>query len=139
MYDKYILEALQKRVDVATTPDGSPPPKAVGRNFEPPDDGKWWEVVFLPNNVENEFWGDGKTYQGVLRMVLHWPQDGKGAYPAMEEAERFAAFFEKGLKLTDPDNTVRVKITTQPDIMPLIEESPRFLIPLTIRYTSFII
>lgn len=132
--ERYILEALQKAVTTAV--GVSPPVKYVNRNFTPPD-GPWWEIVYIPNNVENEFWDESRTYQGLLRLLLHWPQDDKGAYPAMDEVASVASKFTKGSMFQDPAKKVTVRITDNPNLTGVIEETPEFLLGMSIRYSFF--
>lgn len=137
--EKAILEALQKAVIAAVAASTLPATavKYVGRNFTPPNDNHWLEVIYIPNNINDEFWAEGKTYQGILRLILHWGMDDKGAYAPMTLIETIGAYFAKGLKLTDPGNTVRVSITDNPNLLNVIEEAPKMLFPLSIRYRCF--
>ena len=66
MLEAYILEAFQAKIATLSTL----PVKYVGVNITPPSDGKWFEIVHIPNNVEGEFWGSDKTYQGFFRVIL---------------------------------------------------------------------
>lgn len=112
--------------------------KCVNINFNPPVDKKWWEIIYVPNNVEDEFWADeSKTYKGILRLILHWPQKSQGIYKPLEEAERVANGFPKNLKLYSEDESVKVIITDTPDVTNIIEDRPQFMIGLTIKYTCF--
>lgn len=135
--NRYILEALQKAVTSAVTATGAPPVKYVNRNA--PSGGKYWEVVYIPNDIDNEFWDAGKTYRGILRLILHWPQDDKGAYAALDEVDRVAKWFTVGKQMQDggAEPKVTVRVTSEPSIASVIEESPELLIPLTIRYECF--
>lgn len=112
--------------------------KCVNINFNPPVDKKWWEIIYVPNNVEDEFWADeSKTYKGILRLILHWPQKSQGIYKPLEEAERVANGFPKNLELYSEDESVKVIITDTPDVTNIIEDRPQFMIGLTIKYTCF--
>ena len=114
--------------------------KCLNVNFNPPVDKKWWEVVYIPNNIEDEFWADSsKTYRGIFRLLLHWPQKSQGVYKPLEEAERVAAGFPKNLELFSEDGSVKVIITDTPDIKNVIEDRPQLMIGLTIKYTCFIV
>lgn len=114
--------------------------KCLNVNFNPPVDKKWWEVVYIPNNIEDEFWADSsKTYRGIFRLLLHWPQKSQGVYKPLEEAERVAAGFPKNLELFSEDGSVKVIITDTPDIKNVIEDRPQLMISLTIKYTCFIV
>lgn len=112
--------------------------KCVNINFDPPVDKKWWEIIYVPNNVEDEFWADeSKTYKGIFRLILHWPQKSQGIYKPLEEAERVANGFPKNLELYSEDESVKVIITDTPDVTNIIEDRPQFMIGLTIKYTCF--
>lgn len=134
--ERYILEALQKATITAVNPTALPV-KYLGRTFNPPSDGRWVEVLYFPNNVENEFLGDSKTYRGFFRLILHWGIDDAGVYTALEKAQEIANGFAKGSKFADLGNNVSVKIYDTPDISSVIEEAPELLIPITIRYIYF--
>jgi hypothetical protein len=133
-YDRYILEALQKAVINASL---TIPVKYVGRIFNPPTDGKWIEVIYIPNSLGNEYWSDGKIYKGVVRLVLHWPIDNAGAYPALDMMRNISDKFIKGSKFSDPSNNVIVSIVDHPNINDVIEKAPEMLVPLTIKYSCF--
>lgn len=135
MYESAIIEALQTAIIAAV--GNSPALKCINRNFDPPSDGKWWEIVHIPNNVENELWADGKTFQGIMRLILHWPQDDSGAYRAVNEAQRVANQLKKGNVYADANNLVVVKIQDHPNLTGSIEQSPSFMLPLTLRYSCF--
>lgn len=112
--------------------------KCLNINFNPPVDKKWWEVVYIPNNVEDEFWADeNKTYRGIFRLILHWPQKSQGVYKPLEEVERVAKGFPKNLELFSEDNSVKVIITDIPNVTNILEDRPQFMIGLTIKYTCF--
>lgn len=134
-YERYITKALQTAVKVAV--GSTYPVKYMNRNMNPPSNGKWWEIVQVPNNRTDEFWSEGKTYQGVMRLILHWPQNNEGAYEAQKEVARVANSFAKGTGFSDPENVVTVKIQDHPNTMGVIEEAPSLILPLTIRYSCF--
>lgn len=132
MIESKIINLLQKKVIEVV--GNSLPVKYLNTNMPVKD--KFWEVVYIPNNIENEFWDDSKTYRGVLRLILHWPQDNKGIYEPMEEVERVANGFPKGLEMQDLD--VKVTIYENPNMSSSpIEDDGKLLIPLTIRYICF--
>jgi len=133
-HERYIIEALQKAVLALNL---TIPVKYIGRTFDPPSAGKWLEIVFIPNNIEGEFWSEGKTYRGILRLILHWPMNNEGIYPAMEVAKTIAAGFTKGSKFANTGNNVLVKITDHPNLREVLESPPDILIPLSIRYSYF--
>lgn len=133
MIESKILNLLQKKVTEVV--NNVYPVKYINTNMKAKD--KFWEIVYIPNNIEDEFWDSGKTYRGIIRLVLHWPQDNKGIYKPMEEVERVADGFKKGLELFDDENKVKVTITDNPDCTNVIEDEGKLLIPLTIKYLCF--
>ena len=133
MIESKIINLLQKKV---TEVVGKVyPVKYINTNMGKVD--KFWEIIYIPNNIENEFWAEGKTYRGILRLILHWPQDNKGIYKPMEEAERVADGFKKGLELFDDTNSVKVTVTDDANCTGAIEDEGKLLIPLTIKYLCF--
>lgn len=137
MIEQEILERLQKATIAAVASSILPtlPIKHVGRTFTIPDDGKYLEIVYIPNNVKNEFWSDGKTYRGLFRLILHWGLDNAGAYPAMRAIASVSAYFAKGAIFQT--EAVRVKVYEAPDLTGVIEVAPEMLFPVTIRYECF--
>ncbi len=135
MKDTQILSLLQKEIIKAV--DDVLPIKYLGKNQPSVSDSKWWEIIYIPSNVSDEFWGSEKTYRGIFRLLLHWPQDNAGIYGPVEEATRVANSFKKGLQITDDDITIT--ITDNPDITGVVEDLPNLIIPLTIKYNCFIV
>lgn len=133
MDDVDILETLQQAVIEAVAASDMPelPVKFVGRSFTPPDNQRWLELVFIPVNRTDDYWGNEKNYQGILRLVLHWPNDDAGAYPPMNVLKSVAAYFTKDLVLP------RVQIRAKPDLTGVLEDGAQMLFPASIRYQSF--
>lgn len=135
--ERKILQALQEAVAPAIAASIAPtlPVKYLGRTFEIPDDGKWLEVIYIPNNVTDEFWDSGKTYQGLFRLILHWPLDDQGAYPPANTIMSISSGFAKGSQFTVEDATVT--INDNPNLTGMIEEPPEMMFPMSIRYGCF--
>ena len=133
MIESKILNLLQKKITEIV--NSVYPVKYVNTNIGNID--KFLEIVYIPNNIENEFWDEGKTYRGILRLILHWPQDNKGIYKPMEEAERVADGLKKGLELFDEENHFKLTLTDNPDCTSIVEDEGKLLIPLTIKYLCF--
>lgn len=132
MIESKIIEALQKRAIESVNDDKYI--KCLNVNYNPPSNKRWWEVLYFPSNYENESWDTGKTYRGILRLILHWPQKNQGIYKPMHEVERVAEGFKKNTQLTDTSKTVKVIITDNPNVTSVIEEESGLLIGLTIKY-----
>lgn len=137
MVEKDILRALQKATLAAVAASTMPAlqVKMIGRTFDPPDNGKWLEIVHIPNNVNNEFWGGGKTYRGLFRLILHWGLNDEGAYEPLDVLASVCAHFVKGQDFQS--GSVSVKIYDEPDLTGAIEQAPETLYPVTIRYMSY--
>ena len=133
MKDVEIFDALSTAVAAAVAASIVPnlPVKYPSLTFTPPNDQKYLEAVFIPNNRENDFWATGKNYQGMFRLVLHWPADGTGAMPPMQTLASICARFYHG-QMIGP-----VQITTEPNLTGVLEEGTEILYPASIRYTSF--
>lgn len=136
--DSEILKILQtKAIEAAALVDLKI--KCVGVSFKPPADGKpWLEIVFIPNNIENETWNNEKTYRGFMRIILHSQMDKNGPYVLMEKIAVISSQFEKGFLLSHSSTDLLVKITDNPDLNDIIETPPDILISLTIKYHCFI-
>lgn len=134
MHEAEILRALQEGVTAAVAASTVPtlPVAYVNVEFEKPDDQKWLEIVWLPNNVQGDLWGDDKTYRGILRIILHWPNKGTGAYRPLGLIGSIADYFPKGILL---DNNVQ--IYEKPDLTGLIQDGDETLFPVSLRYQSY--
>lgn len=132
--ERYVLEALMAKVAAAIA--DVHPAKYPLTTINPPSSHPWWEILYLPNNPDGEFWGDEKTYQGIVRLILHYPMKNE-VFDAMDEVSRVSDQIKKGELLQDAGRNVTVKISEEPDTGAPMEEAPEALIPLTVRYTSF--
>ena len=133
MSERAILESLQKGVTAAVTASSTPtlPVKYLGRTFAPPANGKYLEIVHLPNNRFGDHWGDEKNHAGIFRIILHWPNDNTGAYAALDLLGSIAAYFTVGRLLQT------VQICAKPDLTGVVETGSEMLYPASIRYNSF--
>lgn len=134
MVEQEILQALQHSVGAAVAASSTPtlPVGYVDVTQPDPNDQKWLELIYIPNNGSDQFWGDEKQYQGIFRMILHWPIDGGGAYGPMQVLQSIAGHYTKSMQLENG-----VKITSNPDLTGVIAAPPELLFPCTLRYTRF--
>lgn len=136
MIERQILEALQtatlSAVAASTMPTLQVQP--MGRTLTPPPD-KWLEIVYIPNNVNGEFWSSGKTYRGLYRLLLHWSVDDEGVYSPMDVLASVCAHFPIGALFQK--DAVRVKIYQEPDLAGVIQRAPELIFLVTIRYETF--
>ena len=141
MKDGEILKTLQRAVMAARIASSIVasdfPIKFIGSTsdgqggvFAIPDDQKWIELVFLPNN-ENAGWGNETNYRGTLRVILHWPNDGRGPYEPLSVLGSIAGYFTKDLFLQD------VQIYDTAKLTGALESGTETLYPASIRYQSF--
>lgn len=133
MDEEAILRALQGGVTAAvaasTTPDL--PVSYVNVRFDKPLDGKWLELVWLPNNIQGDLWGDEKNYRGILRLILHWPNDGDGVYRPLVLLGSIADYFPNGRLLSG------VQIVGRVDLTGVIMDDHEMLLPVSLRYQSY--
>lgn len=137
MTDQLVIRTFQDAVKLAVAASDTPllPIKFKGRTFTPPDDQKYVEVVFIPNNPDGEFWGSEKTYQGIFRLVLHWPNDDKGIYEPLEVIENVSSYFTKQKKLFT--GNFALNIYEEPKLLGDIEAGNETLYPVSMSYRSF--
>jgi hypothetical protein len=139
-----ILAILQGAVIAAVAAvDPELPVKAVGRTQTSPDpstpvalDGqRYVEIVWIPNNPTGAFWGNEQNHMGLLRIVLHWPNDDAGAYTPGAVLAGIAAGLPKGQRFgTGPHG---VQIYEPPSLMSPIGSPTETLYPCSLRYTAF--
>lgn len=137
MSDELVLKTLQTATLVAVAASALPtlPVKMLGRNFDIPDDQKYLEVVFIPNNQSDRYWGEEQLYQGTFRLVLHWKNDDKGVYEPMNVVRSIALYFTKTNALRT--GNFGVNITQIPKLTGVIEAGHESLFPISISYRSF--
>jgi hypothetical protein len=137
MLEHHISDALQSSVTVAVqaSSNSSFPIKMLGRTFTPPNDGKWLELVQLPNNMVEQYWGDETIYRGILRLLFHYPNDNNGAIEPLKFVDEVASWFSKD-KFIAAGNVI-VKIQEKPDLTGVIEAGKELIFPVSIRYQSY--
>lgn len=144
MIESDILKALQTAVLAAVAASTIPGAnaaakqarvKVVGRTFVPPTDNKWLEIIYIPNNVTGEFWDTGKTYRGLLRVLVHYPVDDQGGYEGLKVAESIAGNLAKGSVFSS--GAAKVKIYDEPNLLNVLEMPPDLMFPVSIRYECF--
>lgn len=128
-----VLQALQTAVIAAVAASSMPalPIKAIGRTLSPPNDQKYLEIVHIPNNPTDEFWNEERNFRGFLRLILHWPADDAGAYPATTVRDSVASYFTKD-RVAGP-----IKFYDHPSSMQAIGAGQEQLFPLTVPYRCF--
>ena len=138
MSDKLILQAFQTAIPLAVAASIAPtlPVKMLGRVFNIPDDQKYLEIVFIPNNRTGETWGSEKTYQGLVRLVLHWPINDEGVYDPMDVILSVGSYFTKTNTLRNGD--LAVKLYEDPNFTGMVEPGSELLFPVSMPYRSFV-
>lgn len=141
MTEKKILQALQKAViDAVTAVNNTNLPssavKYMGRDFKIPNNGKWLEVINIPNNIQGDYWDDSKTYRGIFRLILYWSMNDKGIYEPLDLLTQIHDHFTKGTKFYNSGVTVR--ITENPNLLNIDEIAPQLIFYTSIRYNSFV-
>lgn len=133
MDEAEILAALQQAVTaaVAASDDAALPVSYIDMPFAVPNDQKWLEIVWIPNNRIGDFWGDSKNHQGLLRLILHWPKSGEAAYEPLNLLGSIGVYFHNGRLLSG------VQIYERPDYTGTVDGEDDMLYPISIRYQSY--
>jgi hypothetical protein len=135
MFDHTILEILQQAtiaaVEASTVPELPIKFVSAPNAFIVPDDQKYLEIVWIPNNRDNDHWGNEKNYQGMFRLVLHWPNNGAGAYAPLQALASVCGYFDKETRLQN------VTISANPNSGGVIEQGTECLYPAAMRYQCF--
>lgn len=134
MNERAILEALQTAVRTGAVPNSimpNLPVKYVGRTFQVPNDQKYLELIWIPNNRNGDFWGDEKNHQGLFRLILHWPNNNLGAYQPIDVIESIGSYFTKQRILSG------IQIVEPPDFRGPLEMGHETLYPSLMRYQSY--
>jgi hypothetical protein len=128
-----IIRALQQGTTAAVAASTNPtlPIKYLEVTFAEPNDGKWLEIVWIPNNRLGDYWGDEKNHQGLFRLILHWPNQGGGIYTPLGIIGSIADYFHKGRALSG------VQIYEKPDFTGMVENGDETLFPVSLRYQSY--
>ena len=133
MNDLDVFRTLQKAVMAAVAASIMPelPVAYLGRDFTPPDDQKFLEVVIIDNNPIGQFWGEERNYMGLMRLILHWPKNDAGVYPPMEVLQSIGGYFTKDRPLQN------LRIYETPTIAAPLDGTGQMLYPASMRYQSF--
>ena len=134
--DGDVLKVLQNEVKTAVAASDVPtiPVKFLGRSFTKPNDDKWLELIFIPNNQDN-YWGDETLFQGIFRIALHWPLNDKGAYEPFDVIASVVKHFKKTTPLHG-DN-ISLQIYQKPIVGGMITEASDNIIAASMSYRSF--
>lgn len=133
MHEADIIGVLQRATTAAVAASTSPtlPVAYIDMSFTKPDDGKWLEIVWIPNNRNGDFWGSEKNYRGIYRLILHWPKDGSGVYAPLAVLGSVADYFSKEKVLSG------VQIYETPDFTGEVPADGERLFPVSMRYQSY--
>ena len=131
--EETILRDLQAGVVAAMAASSDPdlPVKYLDVAFTVPNDKKWLEVAVIPNNRVGDFWGNEQVHQGLMRLILHWPNNGAGIYTPITLLGSIAGYFSVGLVLST------VQVYEVPGFTGGLPEGDEVLYPASIRYRSY--
>lgn len=133
-----LLKAVADAVAGSDTPDI--PVSYPMRSFDPPLNGSpWIEVVQIRNNILGETWGDTRTYQGMLRLLLHYPRTDVGVRAANTILDNIAAQPSLSKGVRHYCGEAIVMFYSEPDLGSIVEDKERgdTFFPLTFRYRNF--
>lgn len=128
-----ILSALQKAATAAVAASDTPalPVKYLLKSFAVPQDQKWLELVWLPNNERGGFLGDEQNHRGIFRLVLHWPNTAGDVYQPTRLLESICEYFNNGRVLSN------VQVVGMPQPTGIIEDGDDTLFPVSLYYQSY--
>lgn len=137
MSESIVLRPLQTAVATAVSLCLLPslPIKYLGRIFTPSDEGKYLEIIHIPNNAVNESWGSERLYRGVLRLILHWPINDAGIYVPSDLIAEIAGYFTKNRVLWNGSDAV--KVIENPLSSGMLETDRETLFVYTVEYQLF--
>lgn len=129
-----VITALQQSVISAVAQSSTPtlPIKFLNVAFTKPSNGKWLELVYLPNPPSDQSWNDERIYRGIYNLILHWPNDGGGSYSVTDLAESIMRKYNKSKKIDG-----RLSLLRQPRVSNVIEADKELVIVISLEYTSF--
>lgn len=130
MRNDEILRALQAAAKEAVIASSLPddfPIAPVKIDFVKPQDKKFLELIFIPNDPDDRYWSGDQMRAGMFRMSLHWPR-GHEVYKPMRHIAEIAGYFDK-------ENTYGgVKLQQQPKIDSPLDNPDEIMYPSTIYY-----
>jgi len=134
MIEKEILQSLQTAVisAVATSTMPTLPIAFVDVAFDPPNDGKYLEVIHISNNPIDPTWGNEEHHRGIMRLILHWPNNGAGAYTPLMLLASICSRFNKDTRIAG-----LVTILNKPKAMSKIANGQENLYPASMEYSVF--
>lgn len=134
MNEDDVLKALQASVIAAVAGTTFPtlPIMFINVTFNKPDNGKWLELVHLPNNGTDQTWGDEKNYRGIFRFILHWPNDGSGTTVPMKIIDSMCAYYKKSNRI---DGTLN--LLNQARVTNVYNEDIGLSLVASLEYDSF--
>lgn len=137
MIEKEILQILQTAIidAVANSTNPALPIQALGRQMTPDNSQKYLEIVHIPNNITGENWGNSKTYRGIIRLILHWPNNDQGDYEPLELLKSICSSFNKQTILQNGE--IQVKFSENPDFTGALGNGQERLFPVSLVYYSF--
>lgn len=129
-----IISAFQQGVTAAVAQSDAPalPVRYLMLEFNKPNDQKWLEIVWIPNNDTGAFIGDETNHRGFFRLILHWPNTGGGVYEPVELLASITRYFTSGRLLQGVQIVGKPTPTGSP-----IESGDETLFPITISYQSY--
>jgi hypothetical protein len=134
MNNQTIITELQASAIAAVADSDLPtlPIKFINVNFDKPDNGKWLELVHIPNSPPDQYWGDEQVWRGIFRLILHWPNDGGGSYSAAALLDSIIAYYKKSNRIGDT-----LQLINKPKLTSMIDQEIELLLPVSLEYQAF--
>ena len=134
MIEKEILQALQSATisAVATSTLPTLPIAFIDVAFDPPNDGKYLELVHISNSPPDPTWGVEEHHRGIFRFILHWPNNGGGAYTPLILLASICSAFSKNQRIAG-----LVTVLNKPKALSKIPNGQENLYPASMEYSVF--
>lgn len=121
---------LFQRCEGLPLPVSLPEPR---KTFDPPGDGRYYEVRFFPNRAAWEGVSSGVLGQGLLQINVVWPKN-KGILAPYRAVNDAKVLFHKNLALFG--DGVKVSISSEPADGQALTDASEVKVPVTIRWDA---
>lgn len=106
--------------------------------FEAEEEETYLVASWLPNAPVTSVEGNSIFYSGIFQVSLVFPQNARGLVLPLTWAELLTKQFAAGTTLFTNPSAHRIKIPGTPTVSPLVPDSVRPMVPVSIRYEATI-
>jgi len=110
------------------------PVSLPNRSFNPPDTGKYLEVIQFRNTAGSPSWGGMAVYMGILQISYHQRNDDTGAMPGADIQAAIESYYRKNRLIYGP--TGKITIYQNASELTPITETDKTIYPVSIPYIA---